>query len=101
MSDGGHFGRVHVEALAQTKVGSLCHDHDLIRQRHYIVQDRPLMRGRMGQDGMGNDDGRYAESAQDFEHLVTIVATVEAILVLNQRNFTLVQCLRAGQYGGW
>ncbi len=96
MGDGGHLGGVHVEALAQAGAGGLRHHHDVIGQGGHFVEHGALMRRRVGQDGVGDDDGGDLESTQDLEHLVSVGAPVEAVLVLHDSDIGLVQCVRAG-----
>ena len=101
MSDGGHFVRVNVEFLAQADAGCLRHDHDLVRQRDSIVEHGPLVRRRVCQNGVGDQDGGDLESAQDLEHLVSVGTPVEAVLVLDDSDIGLIQCCRAGDDRAW
>ena len=96
--DRGHLGGVDLETLTQPSLGRLRHDHDVVRQGHYIVEHRPLMRSRVGQDRVRDDDGRDAETSQDLEQLVSVGASVEAVFVLYQRDVVLVQGFRAREH---
>ena len=86
-----NFGRVDVEAVAQPRPGRLRHDHHLVRQRGDLVQHGPLMWRRIGEDRVGDHDGGDVEATQDLEHLVTVGASVEPVLVLHHRHVELVQ----------
>ena len=99
VGDGDHFGSVDIEAVAQADPGRLCHDHHPVRQSRNIVQHGPLMRRRVGEDCVGDHDGRDVETAQDLEHLVTVGASVESVLVLHHCHIELVQQVRARDQG--
>ena len=78
--------------LAEAEPGGLRHDHDPVGQICSIVEHGPLMRRRVCQNGVGDQDGGNLESAQDLEHLVSIGTPVEAVLVLDDCDIGLVQC---------
>ena len=89
--DGRHLGRVDVEAAAQPLARRLGHDDDPVGERGDLDEDRPLVRCRLAQDGVGDHDGRDPQVAEDVEHLVAVGAAVEAVLVLDDRDVALVQ----------
>ena len=70
-----------------------------LRQGSNLVQNGPLMRRRMGEDRVGDHDGRDVETAQDFEHFVPISAPVQPVLVLHHRHVELVQRFRRRREG--
>ena len=61
-------------------------------ERDSVVEHGPLMWRWVCQNGMGDQDGGDLEGTQDFEHLVSVSASVKAVLVLNDSHIGLVQC---------
>ena len=59
------------------------------------------MRRRVRQDGVGDHDGGDVEPTQNLEHLVTVGAPVEPVLVLHDGHIATVQRIRTGEHGRW
>ena len=47
----------------------------------------------MTDDGVGDDDRRHGEGSKHFDHIVTVEATVDPVLVLHDRHIDVVQCV--------
>ena len=86
---------VDVEAVAQSGPGRLRHHHHPVRQGGNIVQHGPLMWRRVGQNRVRDHDGGDVEAAQDLEHLVSVGASEESVLVLHHSHIELVQHVRS------
>jgi hypothetical protein len=91
MRNGDHNLRVHIKDAAEPYSGCMGHDDYLVRQGDYIFENRPLMRCRLAQNRMGDDDGRDSKPFENFEHLVAVSSAVEAVFMLHDCHLTLVK----------
>ena len=93
--DRAHLGRIDVEAVHQTASGPVGHDDDLVGHRGHRHEHGALVGGGIGEDGVGDDDGRNPQLLEHAEDLVAVVAAVDAVLVLDDGHVTAVDQLRA------
>ena len=84
---------------SHSRAGRLGHDHHAVRQRRDIVQHRPLMWRRVGENCVGNHDGGDVQTAQDLEYLVTVGASVESVFVVHHCHIELVEQVRTRDKG--
>ena len=82
---------VDVEAAAEPVLCGAGHDDHTVGERCDLDEHRPLVCCRLGQDGVGDHDGRNAEGAEDRDDLVAVVTPVDAVLVLDDRDVAVVQ----------
>ena len=95
MRDSGDFAAVDVKTTAQPLVGRIGHHNDLIRAGHNRLEDRTLVSRRAFQDSMGDHDRRYLQPVHDVHDCDTVDASVDTVLMLEDRDIALVQELSA------
>ena len=95
MGDHHHLARVHVPAVEQPLPGRLRHGHHDGRRGDDTGQHAPLVGGRRGEHGVQDGDHRNAYLRQDIEHVRSVAAAEDAVLVLDDRDVVQVQRVAA------
>ena len=88
--------RVNIEAGAEPYSGGVRHDDHQVGRGRDRVEDRSLMRRRLTEDSVGNNNRRDAETINELNYLVAVRASEQAVLMLNHDHVAPVQELRAG-----
>ena len=91
MRDRGDFAAVDVKPMTQPLVGRFGHHDHLIGPRRDLLEHRTLVRRRVFEDRVRYDDRRDPQRADDVNHLVAVGTAVDAVLVLDDRDVTLVE----------
>ena len=73
--------------------GRLGHHDHLVRQRRDRLEDRTLVWRRVFEDRMGDHDRRDAQPFDDVDDFVSVDTSVDAVLMLDDRDVAAVQQL--------
>ena len=87
------------EAGTQALARRLRHHDHLIGQCHHRLEHRTLLRCRVFEHRVGDDDGRHAQRLHDLDDLVAVGAAVDAVLVLDDRDVAAVEQFGGGSCG--
>ena len=70
----------------------------MIGPRRDLLQHRTLVRRRVFENSVRNDDRRDSQAVDDVDHFVTVGTAVDAVLVLDDGDVALVEQLGACRY---
>jgi hypothetical protein len=93
--DDGDFAAGDVEAPAQPLASRLRHHDHLVHPRGERLENRTLVWRRVFEDSVSDQDRWDAQSVDDPHDFVAIYTSVDAVLMLDDRDVALVQQLGA------
>src|ERR1035441_4557519 len=71
----------------------------MVRHRSDRDESGPLVRSGVAENRVGDHDGRDLEAGEDFQYLVAVGATIEAVLMMHDRHVAPVEQFRARCHG--
>ena len=89
--DDRDLSRVDDETGAQTNPSGLGHHHDGVGGANDRFEHRTLVRRRVFQDGVGDDDRRSVDSFEDRDDRLTVRSVVDPVLVLHDDDVGSIQ----------
>ena len=89
--DGGDLGRSTAKPGAQPLPGRLGHHDDLVSARHDLLEHRTLLWRRVFAARCGRPRSTGPQAVHDVDDFVTVGAAVDAVLVLDDGDITLVE----------
>jgi hypothetical protein len=91
VGDHDDLGRVDPVAVHEAVPRGDGHRDHGVRERDHLFEHLALMDRGCGQHGMGDHDYRYPHGREHLEHLVAVLAAVDSVLVLDDRQVERVE----------